>query len=220
MNKREEQSKSDFFNPGSIEHQLQPKGGRDLSTYEKQLLFDREDLRGKVILDLGAGPDLKFAKGLKESGIEADVISLSPDFKEEKYLKKAQESLPGARLVAGTGQELPFADESFDRVFVFHVDEHVNRDVFFKIIDEIARVLKKEGQGKYGPVLNIPGEWNPYRAILDNKELIEKFKKEGVTIVDEPIPEAIMPKARIKDSYANVFYEPSYNIIIKSLKNR
>ena len=68
------------FIKGTIEHRRQPSGGRGIATYEKQLMFDRKDLEGKKILDLGAGPEVKFAKELGESGINAEVISLSPDF--------------------------------------------------------------------------------------------------------------------------------------------
>jgi len=66
-----------------------PPEGRDLSTYERELLFDKRELEGKVVLDLGAGLEAKFAKQLKEAGIKAEVISLSPDFIEEKYRTKS-----------------------------------------------------------------------------------------------------------------------------------
>lgn len=206
------------YDKGSIEHKLQPPGGRDLSSYETQLLFDRQELEGKKVLDLGAGPELKFAKELEISGIRADVTSLSPDFSETNYAEKAKESYPEGKLTAGVGQALPFQNESFDRIFAFHVDEHLSRPSFMGFISEMARVLKKDGEAKLGPTLNIPGEWNPYQAVLDDKDLSKSLLDYGVDVVQEPIPENIMPKTGIKDSYGNRFEESSYNIVLRKNK--
>lgn len=208
--------KSSFeYDKGTIEHRLQTPGGRGLAVYEAQLMFDKSDLEGKTVLDLGAGPELKFAKDLAESGIKAEVVSLSPDFSDSKYTERARNSLPGGELLAGVGQALPFRDEFFDRIFAFHVDEHISREVFFGFISEMARVLKKDGVAKLGPTLNIPGEWDPYLAILGKKELTEALDNNGVAVIREPIPEEIMPKTRIKDSFSNRFEESSYNIVLQ-----
>ena len=203
------------FIKGTIEHRRQPSGGRGIATYEKQLMFDRKDLEGKKILDLGAGPEVKFAKELGESGINAEVISLSPDFTETKYTEKAKESLPDSKLIIAVGQALPFKNESFDRIFAFHVDEHISRQVFFGFISEMARVLKRGGEAKFGPTLGIPGEWNPYKAILDNKEIMNSLEVNDITVIKEPIPEEIMPKTRVKDSSYISYEVPSYNIVLK-----
>lgn len=203
------------YNKGTIEHRLQPDGGRDLATYEKQLMFDRKDLEGKKILDLGAGPEIKLTKELKKSGINAEVISLSPDFSEKKYAGKVKTLFPDSKLVAGVGQTLPFSNESFDRIFAFHVDEHITREMFFGFISEMARTLKDGGEAKLGPTLNIPNEWNPYQAILDDKELIEDLNKKNIEIIKEPISEEVMPKTSIKDSYGGRWEESSYNIVLK-----
>ena len=203
------------FIKGTIEHRRQPSGGRGIATYEKQLMFDRKDLEGKKILDLGAGPEVKFAKELGESGINAEVISLSPDFTETKYTEKAKESLPDSKLIIAVGQALPFKNESFDRIFAFHVDEHISRQVFFGFISEMARVLKRGGEAKFGPTLDISGEWNPYKAILDNKEIMNSLEVNDITVIKEPIPEEIMPKTRVKDSSYISYEVPSYNIVLK-----
>lgn len=207
-----------FFSPDTIEHPIQPPGGRNLSTYETQLLFNRHELEGKTVLDLGAGPEVKFAKELRQSGINATVVELSPDFIKAEHAQRAQKSMPGTNLVAGLGQALPFEDESFDRIFAFHVDEHITREVFLEIISEMGRVIEKGGQAKLGPTHDIPGEWQPYQAILNNKILMDKLNNYGIEVVKEPIPESILPKARIKDSYSNVFYESGFNIILNKKK--
>ena len=203
------------FEKETIEHELQPKGGRELAAYEAQLQFDREDLKGKKVLDLGAGPELKFAKELKESGIDADVISLSPDFADEKYRKKAQRSFPEGKTITGVGQALPFQDESFDKIFAFHVDEHLSQGAFFGVVAEMARVLRGGGEAKLGPTLNIPGEWDSYQDILGNQELKKQLDRYGVEVIKDDIPETILPKVRIKDSYGSASYETRYNIVLR-----
>ncbi len=105
-----------FYSQGTIEHQKQPEGGRELSEYEKQLLFDRQELEEKAVLDLGTGPEAKLAKQLEESGVKAEVISMSPDFLQKEHRVKAKESFPEGNFVAGTGQALPFKDKSIERV--------------------------------------------------------------------------------------------------------
>lgn len=203
------------YEKGTIEHQLQPSGGRDLAIYEAQLMFNRKDLEGKIILDLGAGPEVKFAKQLEESGIKAEVVSSSPDFAETKYAEKARESLPDGKLAASIGQGLSFKNKSFDRVFAFHVDEHLSRQAFFGLISEMVRVLKEGGEAKLGPTRNIPNEWYPYEAVLDNKELLGDLNDNTVSVIKEPIPEEVIPKTRVKDSYGGRFEEPSFNIVLR-----
>src|SRR3989344_677268 len=150
-----------LYSPGEIEHQVQPEGGRDLSLYEQHLLFNRQELEGKTVLDLGAGPEAKFAKQLKES-------------------------FPEGKFVAATGQALPFADESFDRIFAFHLVEHISQKMFLRCILEIARVLKKGGKATLGTMLDVN---DPDSIALGNsKETMEKLKIYGVKVIQESIP--------------------------------
>ena|SRR3989338_2606981 len=212
------------YKPGTIEAQGQPEGGRDLSIYEKTLNFDRHELDGKMILDLGAGPEVKFTRELKMAGINAEVMSLSPDFSEEKYSKKAREVLHEGELVAAIGQKLPFKNESFDRIFalhVLHVREHVSEEAFFDIIQEAARTLKRGGQAKLGPMLNVPGMlgWLPYKAILSNETLKDYLDSQGVEVIKEDIPLTVIPRKKMRDMGGDFFYEQSFNIVLTKKKN-
>lgn len=130
----------------SIDWWSQPKGGRGLAKYEDLLQFKRRDLRGKRVLDLGAGPEGKFARELAESGINATVVSLSPDLIYPEYrLKVAKPAL------AALGQTLPFADETFDRIFSLNVIPHLlSKDSYLVFIREVARILKKNGIARIG----------------------------------------------------------------------
>jgi len=86
------------------------------------------------ILDLGCGPTLVgrlFAKG-KLVGIDPLANEL-----------KIQKLYPAVKIVNGRGEELPFADESFDVVFCRNVIDHSQSPR--KIVSEAHRVLRKSG---------------------------------------------------------------------------
>src|SRR3989344_6208767 len=175
---------------GSIKDFVQPEGGRGLSRYEEFFGFKKEELQGKKVLDLGAGPEAKFEKELKEAGINAEVVSLSPDFSIEEYRSKAISLTPKAHYIAGLGQNLPFREKSFDRIFMFHVGEHISADDLNEMIPEMIRVLKKGGRIYIGPLVMVD-----YRNFFENDTAKKIFEREGVnTMLDVLSPEIMAPK--------------------------
>lgn len=99
-----------------------------------------------MVLDLGSGPTSRFARELKDAGINATVIALSPDYATEKHAKKVKEANHTGHHVAAIGQELPFPNNTFDFVLVFHTYYHVpigEENIFF---NEAQRVLKPGGK--------------------------------------------------------------------------
>lgn len=210
------------FNPSSNSEESRefaylgmPKGGRGLDEYEQKMMFNRNELEGKNVLDLGAGPLAKFAHELEQSGVKAHVVSLSPEYAIKKFSQQARKGAKDQELVASKGENLPFRERSFDVIFAFHVDEHVGRESYFNIISEMGRTLKPGGYAKYGPTYEIPGDWDQYREIIKNDKLMQEFEKEGVTVECEDVPESIIPKQRIKDGYSNAFYVPARYIVLR-----
>lgn len=105
-----------------------------------------EDLKGKRILDVGAG-SAEFGAAARTKGV--DVVSLDrqlgdsdgPPYQKQGY-------------VVGTADRLPFADESFDMV-LSHASVPLlasNRREVLCFVEEIRRVLKKGGECRFGPV--------------------------------------------------------------------
>jgi SAM-dependent methyltransferase len=184
------------FRPDTIVHEMQPKGGRSLGMYESHLFFNRRELAGKKILDLGAGPEVKFAKGLHDAGIEADVTSLSPDFAKQKYADQAKAVFPEAKLAVGIGEDLPFEDQSFDRIFSFFTHIHVRDQRAY--VKEMARVLANDGTATIGPVET--GYKTFYDLITEDPDLKDYLAKQGMEAKKLAIPEEVF-KSRAFDPF-------------------
>ena len=94
--------------------------------------FD-EDAR---VIEVGSGAHgLIFGFGAK-GGIGVDPLAV--DYK--RLFPKWQAN---ARIVAAIGEELPFADASFDIVLCDNVIDHAEKPL--KIADELIRILKPDG---------------------------------------------------------------------------
>jgi 2-polyprenyl-6-hydroxyphenyl methylase / 3-demethylubiquinone-9 3-methyltransferase len=99
------------------------------------------DPQGKKILDVGCGGGIlaeEFARiGCQMIGIDPSVSSLAT------ARAHAQQAGLDIDYRVGLGEDLPFADESFEVVYCSDVLEHVND--LEKVTSEIARVLKSNG---------------------------------------------------------------------------
>jgi SAM-dependent methyltransferase len=207
------------FTPDTIEHPMQPAGGRDLATYENRLGFNRAELEGAVVLDLGSGPTAKFATNLHEAGIAAAVVSLSPDYATRRHLESAQAALARVActslLVPGLGQSLPFEDEVFDYVMALHVVEHLRSpDIRRQTVAEAARVLAPGGLGFIGPIIDIPLGVHPYRELVADNDFMRTLAKRGISLAQYYIPTHIMPPTRVQDRNFVRHTQPNYSLHI------
>ena len=89
----------------------------------------------KNILDLGCGRGRVFHLFDKFKNAELTGLDISV-----KDLKKAKDK---CLAVSGTGERLPFADNTFDLIVEFHTLHHI-RD-YTKVIADVHRCLKKDG---------------------------------------------------------------------------
>ena len=132
---------------------------RNLETHRRAFsLQSFDDFAGKRVLDLGSGFGLPFARQLENVGVEANVISFSPAFADRATAPLTREERPadqhGKLMVAGMGEELPFADNSFDRVVSLSVVEHLEtRERYLAFLREVVRVLVPEGIAYISPMI-------------------------------------------------------------------
>jgi len=172
---------SESWTKGSIEGQRFPSTlhkekfeGRSFQNYKEDLGLRAEEIECKDILDLGSGPTGRLERELKD---KAFVVSLSPDYRDNEYrgwLKKNKGKVRHA--VAGLGQELPFKEESFDTICIYHVFEHVPEEAVEKIVEESIRVSRIGGHVHIMPVA-------PDEKLKTQLELLAK--KLGVKILFE-----------------------------------
>ena len=158
---------------GSIKDSV-PWEGREASAYIHQLGISPEHLEGKRVLDLGAGRDLNFARGLPEENIHAEVVSLSPAFSFLHPYIARDGAEAGKLAVAGMAEELPFKENTFDTAVMFYVTMHIDSDERMKAcITEIVRVLKPEGVAYIGPIMLVK---NQPPGIDKNKRWLDQEK--------------------------------------------
>lgn len=125
-----------------------------LDGYANFLGINPIEMKGKLVLDLGAGENEKFSKEAKKE--EINVVSVSPHILKPKKITK--EFLNGwlHQSISARGQQLPFKDNTFDYEVAlnsvpfflpYSEDEYVN---FFS---EVARTLKPRGKAYFYPIL-------------------------------------------------------------------
>jgi len=100
------------------------------------LLTGHVALEGKLILDLGCGPD-PVSKGFWR--LSSHVVGIDSSI---RYVRSAR-SNSFLDLVLGDGRSMPFKDESFAFILCNDVLEHVREDG--KLMDELLRVLCLKG---------------------------------------------------------------------------
>ena len=108
--------------------------------YRKQALLDGGLRPGMRILDVATGTGLVLRSATAITGDSGLAVGLDPSV---GMLRECRKSCPAA-LLQGFGEQLPFADESFDMVSMGYGLRHVAdlRTLFA----EYYRVLKPEGR--------------------------------------------------------------------------
>ena len=99
-------------------------------------------VRGKKVLDAACGEGYGTAL-LAKAAAHVTGIDISPDAIARAKGSYSQEGR--VRFIEGSIAELPLEDHSMDVVVSFETIEHVPEDIQHNFLDEIARVLKKDG---------------------------------------------------------------------------
>ena len=95
---------------------------------------------GSTVLDIGCGTG-KHLNWYGQSGFKATGLEPSPEMR-----AIAQRYNPGANILDGTADALPFSDQSFDFVSAIEVLRYLHPMDIQKAYREMARVLKPGGR--------------------------------------------------------------------------
>lgn len=112
--------------------------------------FDRLDIKkNNIVLDAGCGfgrHSMEFvSRGASVFSMDLDMESLRKTRYSLALLKeKRAKQKNGFFVHSGDALNLPFRDETFDRIICSEVMEHVDDD--FKACSELSRVMKKHGR--------------------------------------------------------------------------
>jgi len=160
-----------------------------------------EDVTGKI-LDIGAG-EAQFARELKDIS-DADIVSVD-DYKKENVVDD---------IIIADVRELPFEDNSFDRVvshasipnvFIGMYSEEFSESSKEEIIKsiqksfrEILRVLKSGSSAVMAPI-RIANNYNSEKALASSLEkVLDEIKTEGVSVSFDLIKEVENPSNKEK----------------------
>jgi ubiquinone/menaquinone biosynthesis C-methylase UbiE len=110
-------------------------------------LLDRANIRpGHRVLEVGCGTGNLLVQ-LKRLYPGTDVVGLDPDPKAlARARHKAARAAVSVQMDRGFGDELPYAEASFDRVLSCLMFHHVPTGEKDKMLREIRRVLKPGGE--------------------------------------------------------------------------
>ena len=116
------------------------------NTFKKALVEQSQIKAAHRVLDLACGTGTLTIL-LKKAAPEAEIIGIDGD---RKILESAKEKTRRAgfeiRFDEGMSFDLPYADQSFDRVVSSLFFHHLTRENKLKSLREVFRVLKTEGE--------------------------------------------------------------------------
>lgn len=164
--------------------------------------LEMEKMRGKKILDLGAGK-AELAQSTKNRGI--NIMSL------DSGIGYSADELPkGIDYVKGSAAELPLKNESLDLLLSHGSPPGLSqtKEEVAKIIKEALRVLNNGGEFRFGP-----GYLHP--AIFDSGEIFSEEEEKNFSTEDR------MKRIREKSlEFLKTIYPNIEEIAIKGKENR
>ena len=115
---------------------------------------------GDKLLDIACGrgelPAIVAEKGLHAVGVDYSFTVLSIARKVKKHRKEIAESDFDMHIVQSDACTLPFPDESFDRITMLDIVEHLTPQQLEKMFLEVKRLLKSDG---FAVVHTLPNRW-------------------------------------------------------------
>ena len=148
-----------------LDELLKNVGDMALKRRAREVIQQLELKDGEKVLDLGCG-DGYYSYLLSQIPLNLKLTGIDSH---KEAIETARTLVPKikATFIIGDAEKLPFAKDSFDKIIMSEVIEHVNDDM--KVLREARRVLKKDGI----LVLTTPNKnysflWDPVNWTLEH----------------------------------------------------
>jgi len=153
--------------------EIHEKIGQDNSFYERCLSLKGE-YKGNI-LDAGCGRGLLLKKIVNKYGnVNLFGLDISP-----KLCEISKENNPGADIVLGDIENLPFDDNKFDTVFMTEALEHLLD--YNKALKEVGRVLRSGGDF----IVTVPNkDWLRYDFYNKNRKQFQPVDDHYFTFLE------------------------------------
>lgn len=160
---RQAAERAESFRAGAAELRFDTDAYLDHETWVRPAFAALGDLHGKTALDYGCGHGMA-AVAMARAGATVTAFDLSPGYVNEARERAAANGVQ-VECVSADGEQLPFADASFDAVWGNAILHHLN---LTKAGRELRRVLKPGGVAVFcepwggNPLLNFARRLLPY----------------------------------------------------------
>ncbi len=177
------------------------------------LAFEPDD----SILEIGCGVGAQIRTVLNRHRISAITgIDLSAaQIGKARQLLAREVGEGSVTLVVGTGAELPFADESFDAIYIFFVLEHFSNPA--AILAEAKRVLKSTGKMYCTEVFNSGIYIYPHNQVL--LDYWSQFNRLQTAIGGNPDIGIHLPSRFVDAGFRIAEYRTVNPLLDKRMKN-
>ena len=144
----------------------------------------RELERTVAVLPPARTLDVACGTGFLTRHLRGDVVGLDQS---ARMLEVAREQAPNAELVQGDAFDLPFDDDSFDRVFTGHFYGHLEPGARERFLAEARRVAPelvvadaitrpdRRAEEIQERVLNDGTRWTVYKRYFEPEQLVEEL---------------------------------------------
>lgn len=156
--------------------------GRE-STFKRRLVEEARVKNGQRILDLGCGT-ATLTIIIKRRHPESEVVGLDGDPRILE-IARAKVAKTGFDITLNQGMafDLPYADDSFDRVFSSLLFHHLNRENKIRTLREVFRVLRPQGE------LHVVDFGKPQNILTYLISLVVRFAEETSDNIKGLLPE-------------------------------
>jgi ubiquinone/menaquinone biosynthesis C-methylase UbiE len=170
--------------------------------------IDFNYLKNKKVLEIGA--DRAFiARAAKRKGIEG-IISLDINQEVKEELKSS-----GVPFIRARAEELPFPDETFDLVISHAAPPIISpyKEIVFRVIDEVRRVLKKGGEFRFGPGNLNANIFTPEELFtpeesesFTTEQRIERIRQKSLEFLKTIDPNITQEEVKLNNNRSRYFY--------------